>query len=370
MDKKIRIYSDFEGILAVNDNAAEVAAHVIPNGHIIFPIVSAYDDYLADVIKRAGYRAGTTLMFMAPFLKAYGLTDQDFTGFCQNHMSWIRGAQQTMRFLQRAGLFPVDFVSTSYQPFIAVGARLLGITGQHVHSTPLSLDQIPISDQEAENLRRLAKYIATLPMIDLPKGAQSRSDLTPKTCQTIDQCEEIFGKIIPGMKVGQAAQKKVIPMGGKGKASAIQQSAQGEGVDLGNVFYPGDSITDVDAFQLLRKTGGLSLAFNGNRFATSEAEFVLTADSTWPIALVALAFRWGRRKGMELLAEWGEQPFLDKLEAESFDPNLLAELELGLEETEWYLFDSANRDTDMAEANEKSSAMREKVRGKANAALG
>ncbi|MCD6318797.1 hypothetical protein J7M02_06990, partial [Candidatus Aerophobetes bacterium] len=54
---------DCEGPITKNDNALEICQHFLPDGGKFFSLVSRYDDYLADVVKRKGYRAGTTLKF-------------------------------------------------------------------------------------------------------------------------------------------------------------------------------------------------------------------------------------------------------------------------------------------------------------------
>ena len=41
---------------------------------------------------------------------------------------------------------------------------------------------------------------------------------------------------------------------------------------LSDVMYVGDSITDVEAFKLVRENGGLTVSFNGNEYAVRNAE--------------------------------------------------------------------------------------------------
>ena len=65
--------TDCEGPISKNDNAMELSEFYIPNGHRLFAIVSKYDDYLADVERRPGYKAGDTLKLILPFLKAFGV---------------------------------------------------------------------------------------------------------------------------------------------------------------------------------------------------------------------------------------------------------------------------------------------------------
>jgi energy-converting hydrogenase A subunit R len=78
--KKVFI-SDCEGPISKNDNAFELTAHYVPNGERLFTVISRYDDVLAEVVKKPGYKAGDTLKLILPFLKAYGVTDRKMQKF-------------------------------------------------------------------------------------------------------------------------------------------------------------------------------------------------------------------------------------------------------------------------------------------------
>ncbi len=73
--------SDCEGPISKNDNAFELAANFIPNGDKLFANISKYDDVLADVLRKPGYSAGSTLKLILPFFKAYGVTDKQMEEF-------------------------------------------------------------------------------------------------------------------------------------------------------------------------------------------------------------------------------------------------------------------------------------------------
>ncbi len=72
----VQLDTDCEGPLALNDNAFELCREFIkPQGDRFFQQVSRYDDYLAEVAKKPGYKGGNTLKLILPFLKAHGLTN-------------------------------------------------------------------------------------------------------------------------------------------------------------------------------------------------------------------------------------------------------------------------------------------------------
>jgi energy-converting hydrogenase A subunit R len=87
----------------------------------------------------------------------------------------------------------------------------------------------------------------------------------------------------------------VRPIGGGLKLKALREIAAGRRVELRDVMYVGDSITDVPPFEAVRKAGGVALSFNGNRYALAAAELAAAAADTAPTRELALAFAAGGR---------------------------------------------------------------------------
>ena len=72
--RAIQLDTACEGPLALNDHAFELCRDFLrPYGARFFRQVSRYDDYLANLVKKPGYRAVDTLKLILPFLKAQGL---------------------------------------------------------------------------------------------------------------------------------------------------------------------------------------------------------------------------------------------------------------------------------------------------------
>ena len=89
--------SDCEGPISRNDNALEMMSNFVPNGDKIFSVTSRYDDALADVLKRAGYKAGDTLKLILPFLKAYDVTDRKMRDFSAQNLILIENAKKSLQ---------------------------------------------------------------------------------------------------------------------------------------------------------------------------------------------------------------------------------------------------------------------------------
>ncbi|GAH23754.1 unnamed protein product, partial [marine sediment metagenome] len=110
-----QINLDCEGPITKNDNALEISGYFLPEGEKLFSLLSGYDDFLADIIKKKGYKAGTTLTFILPFLKTYGASNKIIKEYSRNHLLFIPGAKRTLSCLKEK--MPIFIISTSYQSY-------------------------------------------------------------------------------------------------------------------------------------------------------------------------------------------------------------------------------------------------------------
>jgi energy-converting hydrogenase A subunit R len=77
---------------------------------------------------------------------------------------------------------------------------------------------------------------------------------------------------------------------------------------LEDVIYVGDSITDVEAFRLVKNHGGLTVSFNGNRYAVKEAEVAVLSESSLVTSVIAELFAFHGKEGtLEILERWGRE---------------------------------------------------------------
>ncbi len=70
-------------------------------------------------------------------------------------------------------------------------------------------------------------------------------------------------------------------------------------------MYVGDSITDVEAFKLVRDNGGLTVSFNGNSYAVKNAEVAVLSESNLVTAVIADLFcKLGKKQTLKALGSW------------------------------------------------------------------
>ena len=157
----------------------------------------------------------------------------------------------------------------------------------------------------------------------------------------------------------------VVTVGGEQKAEAIRDVAKRLGTELEAVLYVGDSITDVEAFKLVRNNGGLTVSFNGNSYAVQNAEVAVQSESNLAMAVIADLFcKLGKKQALKALDLWS----FDALKKNNVDEALLKQLSA--------LYPDALPKVQIVTAKnmesliKESSAFRKKVRGVAIGRLG
>lgn len=275
---------DCEGPLTQNDNAYELCEAYIPDGGRFFARVSRYDDYLADVEKRPGYKAGDTLKLVLPFLKSFGVTNRRMERFAEKTLMLLPGTQEMLP--RVSDLLPSFIISTSYRPYLEALCRLTEFPMDQVYCTEVDLDQYALSGSERDLLRSLAREIVSLPMLSWPAGASGMEDLAEEDQKTLRRLDEIFWEEVAGLGIGRIF-RDVQPVGGVEKAKAVEDSLKGTGLSLRDVIYIGDSITDVQALELVRDGGGLAISFNGNGYALRAANWAIVCGDTSIIGAVS-----------------------------------------------------------------------------------
>ena len=294
--------TDCEGPISNNDNAFELAQEFIPRGGEFFAKLSKYDDFLADIAKKPGYKAGDTLRLILPFFKAYGVTDAGIREFSSRNILLVPGADAALKQIQ--SIMPVFIISTSYRPYINSLCEVVDFPVENAYCTELSLDRYGIPDPEINYLRELHSKILALPSIEIPASADSWEDMDTGSLECIAVLDRVFWEEFPSMACGKPLEE-VNPIGGFEKAEAIRKSCQKTGIGLSEVMYVGDSITDMEAMKLVREAGGIAVSFNGNRYAIESADVACISPNAMILWALASTFNEGGTESIHNLAsEW------------------------------------------------------------------
>jgi energy-converting hydrogenase A subunit R len=297
--------SDCEGPISKNDNAYEITSKFVPNGAKIFALISKYDDVLADVVKKPGYSAGSTLKLILPFLKAYGVTDRQMEDFSAQNLILIANSEDTLQHVRAVA--SAFIVSTSYEHYIKALCKALDFPYENTYCTKLRIDKYTVTQKERTRLKELAEEIAQMSMIVIPPAAKTLEDFSVADQEKIRRLDTIFYSEIASMESGRIF-SEVTTVGGSQKSAAIKDAVGKLDVPLENVMYIGDSITDVEAFQLVSQNGGLTVSFNGNSYAVGNAEVAVMSTNSIVTAIIADVFcRQGKQAVLNLVENWNLQ---------------------------------------------------------------
>jgi len=334
--------SDCEGPISINDNAYELSGHFIEDGEKFFKIVSKYDDLLADVLKRPGYNAGGTLKLIVPFLKAYGATNQNIINFSTENVHLIPGAVETLNFVDSH--MPSFIVSTSYNHYIMALCKRTEFPYVNTYSTTLDIDFNDINSIEQEKIKEIRKEIIENPEFEF--------------------LDKIFFNELPKLESGNLMEH-VKPIGGEGKKEAVLDIISRFKLKANDLFYIGDSITDVQPLRFAKDNNGIAVSFNGNEYAIKEADIAIMADNTTITSVLADIFnRYGTDYVFEFVISYSDDPsaaLKSKFVNQSIASKLLA---TNMPKVE--IITCKNTD----DIIEKSSLFRKKLRGESIGGLG
>lgn len=306
--KKVFI-SDCEGPISKNDNAFEITSHFIPDGNRLFTVLSKYDDVLAGVLKRPNHEAGDTLKLVLPFFKAYDVTDRKMREFSAENLILIGGVKDTLNHVKI--IADAFIVSTSYEHYIRALCERVNFPYENTYCTRLNIDKYELAEEEKAILRRIKKEITHMPLISIPQKAESIEDFLEKDRNAIQQLDEIFWKGMQNMD-SRRILAEVNPVGGSEKAEAIRDAVQKVRAALGDVMYVGDSITDIEAFKLVKDGGGLVVSFNGNQYAIKNAEIAVLSENSIVMAVIADVFcKFGRQQALSLVEKWSRTALIE-----------------------------------------------------------
>jgi energy-converting hydrogenase A subunit R len=297
--------SDCEGPISKNDNALELTSNYVEDGEKLFTALSLYDDALAEVVRRRGHRAGATLKLILPFLKACGVTDQTMREFSRKNLVMITNAKETMtRMREIAESF---IVSTSYEQYIQALCTTLGFPFENTYCTRVKLDKYELTETEKAKLLELKEEITRLPLIRIKPNAKSQRDLSEQDRDAIHRLDTIFQRKLAHTESEKMFQE-VKPVGGMEKAESVKDILRRLSCKPKDAMYVGDSITDVEAFKLVKNKGGLAVSFNGNRYAIENSQIAIISENSLTTAVIADKFcRCGTNETLILAENWNHK---------------------------------------------------------------
>jgi energy-converting hydrogenase A subunit R len=247
---------DLEGPLSPMDHAAE-AMRIIgnklekPDFFDLFQMLSLYDDELT-IEDKPGYNPGDTLRLIAPIISTQ-LSEDELVEI-SDEATMTPGAKDLIASLD---IDNVHVASTSYQQHAHTIAKKLGIKLENVNCTQLpEYRDFPYLDD----------------LLDIFEGYKKTDIATVK-------------RDLDGLFWGEmdADYLKTKVCGGQRKMDVVESVSVDRGVDISEFVVVGDSITDINMLEGVKKEGGLAISFNGNQYSAPKANLAVSAMSLMAI---------------------------------------------------------------------------------------
>jgi energy-converting hydrogenase A subunit R len=282
--------------------------------------------------------------------------------FAADNLVCIPGIKDTLQHIR--GLAPGFIVSASYEHYLRALCQVLEFPFENTYCTRVSLDGYWLPEEERGELKGIAEGIARMPVFEVTPDMKSLDDLPREDQKVIRELDELFWERIAKMEIGRIY-SEVNPVGGGEKAWAVRDIARKQRVPLRDVMYVGDSITDDEAFKLVKGNGGLTVSFNGNEYAVENSEIAILSEHSIVTAIVADVFlRFGKPDVLELVENWDRRA----LERSSVERSLLNRLFKAYRGRLPKV--KIISDQNMETLGKESSRFRNKVRGEAIGRLG
>lgn len=284
--------TDCEGPLTLNDNAFEISEHFIENGGELFKILSLYDDYLADIVKKENYKAGNTLKLILPFFVAENLTNGDMVEFSKNHIHAVNDSKFLLSYLKNA--MNTYIVSTSYGQYIEAVSNYMDLPFKNTFYTQVNLDNLTLTDEETEKINEFKELILAHPT-------------------DYELFDDIFFSQISQMGIYEEI-RDINVVGGQGKKLAVDGIIERDCIDIDEMLYIGDSITDVEPLEFARKNNGISISFNGNEYPLKVAEIAIVSPSAVATAVIANVYADNDKNNvLKFIEDYNNSDDLEKL---------------------------------------------------------
>ena len=284
--------TDCEGPLTLNDNAYELADNLIENGGELFKVISLYDDYLVDVVKKENYKAGNTLKLILPFFVVENLSNNIMVDFSKDNIYAVNDSKFLIEYLK--GAMNTYIVSTSYGQYIEAVSNYMEVPFENTFYTDVDVDSLELNDDEIQKVNEFKKLILNNP-------------------DDYELFDDIFFTQIPKMGIYERL-REIEVVGGEGKKLAIDKIIERDNINVEEMLYIGDSITDVEPLEFARKNNGISISFNGNEYPLKVAEIAIVSPSAIATAVIADVYSQNdKNKVLEFINDYNNADNLEKL---------------------------------------------------------
>ncbi len=307
------------GFLQLNNNTRDLCERFVSKGDKFYDMISRYDDIVAYVLNRSEGRSGNTARFVAPFLKAFGITDYKALEFSKSSMRLMPESKRAMRYLMDT--LPTFLTTASYEHNVMNICEDLGIPRGVVDCAEVDFDDFDLSRQESKTLREFAHEITDLRLPRHEYELNVPIRLQNDEMDMIRTLDDIFNNKINNLSASEMM-RQMKSVGANEKAYFLIDLRRRTQIDFEGTAFIGGDITDIHALDTIRDRSGLAMSFNGCDFAVRKCNVaVMSRDCTVAAVLVQEFYNEGIEAVYDLIENWDRE----KLRRKDFpDPHLMA----------------------------------------------
>lgn len=306
------------GFLQMNNSTRDLCSRFVSNGDKFYDMISRYDDIVAYVLNRSEGRSGNTTKFIAPFLKAFGLTDYKALEYMKETMQMMPESKRVMGYLMNT--MPTFMSTTSYEHNVMNICNEIDMPMAVVDCAEIDFDDYEISRQEAKTLRELAHRITDLRYPRQEYELNVPVHLDKDEFEMVKTLDEIFNEKMRSLYAAEMM-RQMKSVGANEKAYFLIDLRRRTQIDFDGTAYIGGDITDIHALDTIRDRSGLAMSFNGCDFAVRKCNVaVMSRDCTVAAVLVQEFYNEGIEAVFDLIENWDRETLRKK---DFPDPNLM-----------------------------------------------
>jgi predicted HAD superfamily phosphohydrolase len=181
--------------------------------------------------------------------------------------------------------YEVFSITTTYEQYAQRVAQRLRLALTRLACTSFPLEKFSARLRTAD-MSAVANIESSLRQLDIENEEERLGELL----------DAFYWQELPGSPMGEAV-ASVRPVGGKRKLGALGRFAAATQLDLSDWVVVGDSITDNAMLTGVRDATGLSVAFNGNRYALECGTVGVASTSLGDLVPLLRAWEKGRLEG-------------------------------------------------------------------------
>ncbi len=277
MSKKRVACWDLEGPISILDFAADIGRLLNKKIELgldnydmadFFFMISLYDDYLIDTPKikeKLGildYQPGDTLRLMAPIYVSC-FSNEELINIAKNNTGILSGIKELINIIKKK--WDIFIISTSYNQFAHQVTGELGIKKDHVYCTDFPIEKLK---SDSSNIK---EKINILVKIIFQKYLDNNKNLE----FVLDDLNHFFWEDNSSDYIN--IMNSIEVRGGKRKELAVEQISKITRTPISEMIALGDSITDINMLDRLKKEKGIAISFNGNKFSLRYATIAVTS---------------------------------------------------------------------------------------------